>query len=83
MTAEVASVSIALLPTFKGGAAAIEKALGPGLNQAVARAGTSYANGMSGAIGSVLSNLPVGHLSGLAAVTATLTAGFSRFTRDA
>lgn len=73
---EVASASVALLPTFKGGAAAIEKALGPGLGRAGSTAGTSYGSAFSSGL---LSSLPIGKLGGLAAISDTLFAGFTRF----
>jgi tape measure domain-containing protein len=77
MTYDVASASVALLPTFKGGAAAIEKALGQrNLAQAGSRAGATYGSSF---IGSVSSVVGVRSLGVAATLGTTLFAGFNRF----
>jgi tape measure domain-containing protein len=77
MTYDVASASVALLPTFKGGAAAIEKALGQrNLAQAGSRAGTTYGSSF---ISSVSSVVGVRSLGIAATLGTTLFAGFNRF----
>jgi tape measure domain-containing protein len=77
--AEVASASVALIPTFKGAAREIERVLGVPLAQAGTRAGTSYGSAFSRSATSILDALPIGKLSGLAAAGNTLVAGFNRF----
>ncbi len=73
--ASVASASVDLLPTFKGGAGQIERVMGPHLQRAGVAGGQQYGNSFAGA---VMSSPAFRQLAAAGGVGAILFGGFDR-----
>lgn len=73
--ASVASSSVDLLPTFKGGAREIDRVMGPHLQRAGATGGQQYGNSFAGA---VMSSPVIRQLAAAGGIGAILFAGINR-----